>query len=201
MNPLLSLISSSTESDVFYMERLSEEGSPVRGNTPAVLNSTQLSGAMARETNKISSVASPEPQVVTIESDSNEPTIPYGFGSQHPIEPPSLNDLNLPPNPFNVLAIKAVIRTNEEYSPQLPEPYIPSPIFTPPMKLSTVEGWETTHTTTQDNPFYSEDEPKRVYWIVHLVERLTRMSPDIYLALQALPPHRHLHEDKKRSWA
>ena len=47
----------------------------------------------------ISSVASPEPQVVTIESDSNEPTFLYAFGTQHPIAPPSLNDLNLPPTP------------------------------------------------------------------------------------------------------
>ena len=73
---------------------------------------------MTRETITISSVASPEPRIVTIDSDSNEPTIPYGFGSQHPIVPPSLNDLNLPPNPFNVLATVGVIRTDEEYSPQ-----------------------------------------------------------------------------------
>ena len=42
-------------------------------------------------------------------SDSNEPTIPYGFGSQHPIVPPSLNDFNMPPNPFNVLTTMAVV--------------------------------------------------------------------------------------------
>ena len=45
------------------------------------LHSRQLSGAKARETITISSVTSPEPQIVTVESDSNEPTIPYGFGS------------------------------------------------------------------------------------------------------------------------
>ena len=105
-----------------------------------------------------------EPQIVTIDSDSNEPTIPYGMGNQHPIVPPSLNHLKLPPNPFNVLATMAVIRPDEEYNPQSPEPSIPSPIFTPPMNLSTIEGWETTHTTTDDNTFYSEDEPRRVYW-------------------------------------
>ena len=98
MNPLLSLDSSSTESDVFYVERSSQEGSPTRNNTPAVLNSTQLSVAMAKETITISSVTSLEAQNVTIDSDSREPTIPYGFGSQHPIVPPSLDDLNLPPN-------------------------------------------------------------------------------------------------------
>ena len=131
MNPFLSLDSSSTESHVFYVERSSEKSSPARNNTPAVLNSTKLSGAMARYMITISSVTSLEPQIVTIESDYKEPTTPYGFGSQHPIVPPSLNDLNLPPIPFNVLATMAVIRTDEVYSHQSPEPSIPSPISTP----------------------------------------------------------------------
>ena len=74
---------------------------------------------MAWETITISCVALLEPQIVTIGSDSIEPTIPYGFGGQHPIAPPSLKDLNLPPNPFNVLATIAVIRAHEEYSPQI----------------------------------------------------------------------------------
>ena len=164
MNPLLSLDSSSTESDVFYVKRSSEEGIPIRNKTQAVLNSTQLSEAMAGETITSSSVASPGPFFVIIDSDSNEPTIPYGFGSQHPIVPPSLNDLNLPPNQFSVLATMAVIRADEEYSPQSPEPSIPSPISTPPINVSNVDDLETTHTTTDDATFYSDDEPSRVYW-------------------------------------
>ena len=99
---------STTDSDVFYVERSSEEGSPIRSNTPAVLNSTALSGALDREAVTISSVASPEPQIVTIDSDSNEPTLPYGFGHQQPIIPPSLNYLNLPHNPFNVPALSLI---------------------------------------------------------------------------------------------
>ena len=92
----------STDYDVFYVEQSSPERGPIRHNTPTILNSTQLSGALDPETITISSVASPEPQIVTIESDSNEPTFPYAFGAQYPIVPPSLNDLNLPANPFNV---------------------------------------------------------------------------------------------------
>ena len=137
---------------------------PIRNNIQAVFNSTALSGALAKETITISSVASPEPRIVTIDSDSNDPTIPYGFGSQHLIVPPSLNDLNLPPNPFNVLATKAFIRADEAYSLQSQEPSIPSPISTPPMIVNTIEGWETTHTTTDDATFYTDDEPTRVYW-------------------------------------
>ena len=113
----LSWGSSSTESDVFYVERSSEEGSPIRNNTPAILNSTELSGAMEREVITISSVASPEPRTVTLDSDSNVLTIPYGFGCQHLIVPPSLNNLNLPPKPFNMMATMAVIRADEAYSP------------------------------------------------------------------------------------
>ena len=158
-------LNSSTDSDVFYVEHSSPERSPIRNNTPAILNSTQLSGAMDPETTTISSVASREPQLVTIESDSNEPTFPYALGAQYPIVLPSLNDLNLPPNPFNVLASMAVIQQDQEDSPQSPEPSDPSPISTPPMNLRTIEGWETPHTTTDDNTFYSsENEPRRVYW-------------------------------------
>ena len=150
---------------ITYLSQSSPERSPIRTNTPVILNSTQLSEAMDPETITISSVASPEPQIVPLDSDSNEPTFPYAFGAQYPIVPPSLNDLNLPPNPFNVLASMAVIQQDQEDSPQSPEPSDPSPISTPPMNLSTIEGWETPHTTTDDNTFYSsENEPRRVYW-------------------------------------
>ena len=157
-------LNSSTDSDVFYMEHSSPERSPFRNSTPAILNSTQLSRAMEPEAITVSSVASPEPQIVTIESDSNEPTFPYAFGTQHPIVPLCLNDLNLPPKPFNVLATIAVIQQDQEDSLQSPEPSDPSPISAPPMNLRTIEGWETPHTTTDDNIFYSsENEPRRVY--------------------------------------
>ena len=120
---------------------------------------------MEREVITVASVASPEPRSVTLDSDSNDPTIPYGFGSQQLIVPPSLNDLNLPPNPFNVLATMAVIQHDQEDSPQWPEPSDPSPISTPPLNLSTIESWEAPHTTTFDNTYYSsENEPRRVYW-------------------------------------
>ena len=158
-------LNESTDSDVFYVEHSSAKTSPIGNNTPAILNSTQLSGAMEPEAITASCVASPEPHIVTIDSDSNEPTSPYAFGTQHPIIPPSLNDLHLPPNPFNVLATLAVVQQDQEDSPQSPEPSDPSPISKPPMNLSTIEGWETPHTTTDDNTFYSsEKEARRVYW-------------------------------------
>ena len=120
---------------------------------------------MEREVITISSVASPEQHIVTLDSDSIDPTMSYGFGGQQPIVPPSLNDLKLPTNPFNVLATMAVIQADEHYGPQSPEPSIPSPISTHPMNVSTIKGWDTTCTTTDDNTFYSsENEPRRVFW-------------------------------------
>ena len=171
-------LNSSTDSDVLYVEHSSPESSPIRNNTPAILNSTQLSGALEPEAITIYSVASPEPQIVPIESDSHEPTFRYVFGTQHPIVPPSLNDLNLPPNPFNVLETMAVIQQDQEDSPQSPEPSDPSPISTPPMNLGTIEASETPHTTTDDNTFYSsENEPKRVYWDFSLNETFESIEP------------------------
>ena len=126
-------LNSSTDSDVCYVEYSLPESSPIRNNTPAILNSTQLSGAMEPETIKVSSIASPEPKMVTMVSDSNEPTFLCAFVIQHPTVPPSLNDFNLPPNPFNVLATVAVIQQDQEGSPQSPEPSDPSPISTPPL--------------------------------------------------------------------
>ena len=171
-------LNSSTDSDVFYLENSSPEGSPIRNNTPVILNSTQLSGVLDPETITISSVASPEPQIVTIESDSNEPTFPYAFGAQHPIVPPSLNDLNLPANPFNILASMEVIPQDQGDSPQSPEPSDPSPISTPPMNISTIGGWETPHSTTDASTFYSsENGPRRVDWDASLNETFESGEP------------------------
>ena len=160
----ISLNSSSTESDVFYVEQTSTEGSLIQNNSPAIFNSTEISGVMEREVISISTVPSPEPRIVTLDSDSNDPTRPYGFSNQQPIVPPSLKDLNIPPNPFNVLATMAVIQGNDAFSPQSPEPSIPSPISTPPINVSVIEGLDTTHTTTDNDTFYTDDEPRRVHW-------------------------------------
>ena len=127
---------SSTDSDVFYVEQSSKDQSIPRPNKPIALNSTEISGDDTREMVSISLIASPEPQIVTIDGDSNEPTMPYGFGRQFPIVPPSLNDLNLPHNPFNILATMAIANITEDandnnYSPESPEPSEPSPISTP----------------------------------------------------------------------
>ena len=118
----------------------------------------------------ISTIASPQPYIFTINDDSNEPTIPYGFGRQLPIVPPSLNALNLPPNPFNILATMAIANNNDEanddnYSPQSPEPSEPSSILTPKMNVSAFNSWEASYTTKDNDTFYSSDEPRRIYFL------------------------------------
>ena len=195
----ISLDSCSTESDVFYVEQTSTEGNPIRNNTPAILNPTEISGAMEREVITISSVASPEPRIVTLDSDSNDPTKPYGFGNQQPIVPPSLNDLNLPPNPFNILATIAVIRADDELSPQSPEPSIPSPISTPPMNVSTIEGWGKQHIPqlTITPSICLKMSPEESTGIFRRATPSTPTSQEMCLSPRALLPLRRLHEDKK----
>ena len=157
----------SVDSDVFFLEQISNEPSLKRNNSPNILSSTELSHTHTAGMPSVSSIASPEPQILSINDDSNEPTLPYGFARQLPIVPPSLNDQNLPPNPFNILATMGVVNHTENgnddsYNPQSPEPSDPSPISTPPMNVSTFDSWETSYTTTDDNTFSSSDEPRRI---------------------------------------
>ena len=189
--------SSSTESDVFYVEQSSLEESPIRNNAPAILNSTEISGAMEREVITISSVASPEPRIVTLDSDSNDPTIPYGFGSQQPIVPPSLNDLNLPPNPFNVLAMMAVVRVDDANFPHSPEPSIPSTISTPQwMSVLLKDGTQGIPQLTMPHSTRMMS-PEESTGIFRRPTPSTPTSQEMRLSPQALPPLRRLHEDKK----
>ena len=157
----------SAASDVFLVEQLSNEESPQGHNSPNILNSTELSENQLIEMPSVSSIESPEPQIVTLNDDSDETTMPYGFRRQLPIIPPSLNDLNLLPNPFNILAKMAVVNQecDNNNSPHSPEPSEPSPISTPPMNVSTFDSWETSHTTTDDNTFYSDEESRRIKFL------------------------------------
>ena len=118
----------------------------------------------------ISSIASPEPQTFRIDDDSNEPTMPYGFGRQFSIVPPNPNDFNLPPNPFNIQATLAKANNTKDandnnYYLESPEPSEPSPISTPPMNVSAFNGCETSHRTTDDDTFHSSDENRRIYFL------------------------------------
>ena len=154
----------------FMLNNRPKEASLPRPNTPIVLKSTRMSGNDTQKMISKSSIASPEPHFVIIESDSNEPTILYGFGRPLSYIPPSLNDLNLPPNPFDVLATMAMVNRTEDgqndiYSPQSLKPTNPSPISTPPMNVSTIDGSETPHTVTDDNTFYYIDEPRRIFFL------------------------------------
>ena len=194
----ISLSSSSTDSDVFYVEQSSAEGSPIGHSTPVILDSTTMSGVMEREVITISSVASPEPRIVTLDSDPNDPTMPYGFGNQYPIVPPSLNDLNFPPDPFNVMATMTVIQVDEQDSPQSPEPSIPSSISSPPMNMSTIEGYETPHTRPMTIPFiHPKMNPEESTGTSTQATPSTLTSQEMCLSPRALPPLRRLHEDKK----
>ena len=113
---------------MFYAERLSGEPSPPRRNTLNIINSTELSGNNTQKMITLSSVASPERQIVKNDSNSNEPTMPNWFGWQLLNNPPNLNNLNLPPNPFKIRATMTVVQPKAEwhdgiYSLQSREPF------------------------------------------------------------------------------
>ena len=114
--------------------------SPALNNTLAVLNSTQISGAMARETITISSVASLERQVVTIDSDSNELTFPYGFGSQHPIVPPSPHGSQPVAQPIQCVGYYGRDSIRRRIQPPITGAVSPVPNFYAPMNMFTTEG-------------------------------------------------------------
>ena len=160
----------SIDSGVFFVEQISSEPSPQRNNFLKNLHSTELSGMHKREMPTLSSVPSTN-QILS--PPTTTPITQHffpGLGHDKPLTPPSLNDLNLPPNPFNVLATMRVVQQNptqhdDNYRPQSPEPSEPPPISAPSMNLNTIGGWDFLHTTTDDNNFYSEDEPIWVHWI------------------------------------
>ena len=109
MNAVNALNFSSTDFVVFYAGRWSVEQTPPRHDTPTVPNCAELSGVHVRDVITISPVTS-EPKIVTIDSDTNKSNILFGYDKQEPIIAPSLRDLHLPPNPFNVWATMAVVQ-------------------------------------------------------------------------------------------
>ena len=94
----------------FYVEQPSNEPNPPRPKTTFVLNSLEMSGKNTREMITLSPIAPPGPQFIPTDFESNEPTRPFWFGWQMPFIEPSLNNLNLPPNPINVLELMTVIQ-------------------------------------------------------------------------------------------
>ena len=135
----------SSDSAIIYAEQLSKEPSPRRNNTPEVLKSMEVFGVPPREAITISTVDSPGPRFITINSDSNDPTTPYDYGRVDPIIPPSLNDLKLRLNPLKIKATMAVIQADpttydKNYSPQSPELSEVLPISTAPINISTIDS-------------------------------------------------------------
>ena len=178
----------STDWDIFFVEQSSIELSPRRNIAPGKINSTELSVAPAMEHITLPSVASPEPQLITIPSDSNEPTIPLAYGRQDPIVPPSLRNLNMPANPFNQLSTMEVVHPtvathDDNYSPYLPEPSESFSISTPPIRISTIEGWEAPHTTADDNTFFQTRSQRGSisYHQAHLFHRRPQVDTGIEL--------------------
>ena len=71
----------------------------------------------------------------------------------------------------------AVIRADKAFGTKSREPSIPSAISTPPIIVSTIEGWDTTHTTVDDATFYTDDEPRRGYWDISSSDTVDSNEP------------------------
>ena len=67
---------SSGDSDVFFVEHISNEPSPRQNNSPNILSSTEISHTQRARMPSVSSIASPERQSLTIHDESNEPAMP-----------------------------------------------------------------------------------------------------------------------------
>ena len=67
------------------------------------------------------------------------------------------------------------------------------------MNVSTIEGWETTHTTTDDAMFHTDDEPRRVSWDISSSDTFDSNEPrNVSIASSASstppPPRRQKKE-------
>ena len=67
----------SADSDVCFVEQISNEPNPQRHNSPNILNSTELSMIHTTGMPSVSPIAFPVPQKLTLNDDANEPTMPY----------------------------------------------------------------------------------------------------------------------------
>ena len=123
---------------------------PNQAQSSVNLESTELSLAMAKEIITITSVTSPEPENVTIESDSDDLSIPYGYGRQVPVVLP-IHELDLPIKAFNVRMSITLAPTTE--TPEYHRANHDSPISTAPFDIfdkskqsimvNTGDVWET----------------------------------------------------------
>ena len=96
-----------------WCSRREKKTHPVK-NTQDVLKSTETSEALAREVITISSGGSLEPNILTIESDSNEPTMLYAYGRQQLFIRPKFKDLNLQMNPLDVMTLVSPAPNTDE---------------------------------------------------------------------------------------
>ena len=158
----------SSDFDFLYVELRSGGQSPPEHITPDVPNSTETSGVYVKEVITKSSGASRELQIVTIASDSNELTIPYGYGRQQPYtaKPQRLKTVNLRIIPFNVMTpiSPAPIMEDHIHPPTIADIPIQEEVFdaseisTPSMLVCSVNACE----TSPDVGIFYSDEPK---WI------------------------------------
>ena len=125
-----------------------------------------MSGALTRRTITVWSEASPEPQIVTIESDSSKATIAYGCRRRQLIIRLSFNYLNLPMSPLNVITLlPPVLITEARSCPtanddnlRQEERFEISDITTPLLMVRSVNAWG----KSSDRKLFYSDENQMI---------------------------------------
>ena len=69
------------------------------------------------------------------------------------------------------------------------------------MNVSTIEGWETTHTTTDDAKIYTDDEPRRVYGDLSSSDTFNSNEPRNVSAASSPSSTRHPPRRQKRNFS
>ena len=121
---------------------------------------------------------------MTIESDSKEPTITYGYGRQRLMVHPSLNDLNLFINPFNAM----------------------TPIFPAPINVAQLRHTGIVASQIKECKLNLTCKSTPIFWSARSVPvRYNQTSghsilliPDQFLLFRAHPPRRRTGEDKNK---
>ena len=99
---------------------------------------------------------------VTIESESNDPTICNGYGRQQPKISDNLNDLNLPTNSFNTPATIAVVPTKakQHIDKENPQWLVPSELSSIPKPLMAINLVNLLDTPSDVGTFYPDERRK-----------------------------------------
>ena len=178
----------SNYSELFYVEHKSNELRPPRPNTPIVLNSTEMSGNNTQELRTISSLAlhhlGPKLLKFTLIWMNQRCHIDLDGGYRIFRQTRTIwtccQSIQYTGNTGS--SKPSSRRVWWKLQPTTTGAFGTVTDIDAPLNLSTIDRWETSDTTTNDNKFYSDDEPRRFFFYPQVL------------------PHRRHPEGWKENW-